>query len=79
VWFLKLVQRLLYPGGSERRALGDVMLVIVDDCGVRVRLIPMRRTSTWVPDQCCWRALAKRGIWIVQVALYGIGCCHCNI
>jgi hypothetical protein len=36
-------------GGSMRRVKRDVRLVMVDDCGVPVRLMTMGRMSTSVP------------------------------
>jgi hypothetical protein len=38
--------------GSVRRVRRKVRLVIVDECGVPVRLMTMVRMSTKVPGQC---------------------------
>jgi hypothetical protein len=39
-------------GGSLRRVRREVRLVMVDECGVHVRLMTMGRMSTAVYGQC---------------------------
>jgi hypothetical protein len=59
--------------GSVRRVRREVRLVMVDECGVPVRLMTMRRMSTSVPSQC-WRiALARGCIWRESFELCGRG------
>jgi hypothetical protein len=41
-----------YSGGYVRRVRREVRLVMVDECGVPVRLMTMGRMLTSVPGQC---------------------------
>jgi hypothetical protein len=61
-------------GGSVRRVRREVRLVMLDECGVPVRLMTMVRMSTFVPGQC-WRMTLARGcIWRQSFEPYGRGC-----
>jgi hypothetical protein len=53
-------------GGSVQRVSRDVRLVMVDDCGVPVRLMTMGRMSTAVPGQC-WRMAMARGVYLSRI------------
>jgi hypothetical protein len=46
-------------GGSVRRVSRGMILVMVDECGVHVRLMKMGRMSTTIPNQCRRMALAR--------------------
>ena len=48
-------------GGSVRVVSMEVRLVMVEECGVPVRLMTMGRMSTPVPSECRRMALANKG------------------
>jgi hypothetical protein len=53
-------------GGSVRRVSREVRLVMVDECGVPVRLMTMGRMSTSVP--CQWLRMAfARGVYLARI------------
>jgi hypothetical protein len=53
-------------GGSVRRVSRKVRLVIVDECGVAVRLVTMGRISTAVHGQWLLMAFA-RGVYLARI------------
>jgi hypothetical protein len=53
-------------GGSVRRVSREVKLVMLDECGVPVRLMTMGRMPTSVPGQCRRMALA-RGVYLARI------------
>jgi hypothetical protein len=54
-------------GMSVRRVSREVRLVMVDECGVPVRLMTMRRMSTSVPGQ--WLRMASaRGVYLARMS-----------
>jgi hypothetical protein len=53
-------------GRSVRRVSGEVRLVMVDECGVPVRLTTMARMSTSVPGQWLRMAFA-RGVYLARI------------
>jgi hypothetical protein len=53
-------------GGSMRRVRREVRLVMVDECGVPVRLMKMGRMSTSVHGQW-WRVALVRGVYLARV------------
>jgi hypothetical protein len=53
-------------GGSVRAVSREVRLVMVDACGVPVRLMTMGRMSTTVPSQWLRMAFA-RGVYLVRM------------
>jgi hypothetical protein len=64
-------------GGSVRRVRREVRLVMVDECGVPVRLMTMGRMSTAALGHCRRMALA-RGVclarinWVVWERLWSV-------
>jgi hypothetical protein len=64
--------------GSVRRVSREVRLVMVDECGVPVRLMTTGRMSTSVHGQWRRMALARGGIWHESIGLFGRGCGRCN-
>jgi hypothetical protein len=52
--------------GSVQRVRREVRLIVVDESGVPVRLMTMRRMSTSVPDQC-WRMTMARGVYQARI------------
>jgi hypothetical protein len=53
-------------GGSLRAVSREVRLVIVDECGVPVRLMTMGKMSTTVPGQ--WLRIAfARGVYLARM------------
>jgi hypothetical protein len=64
--------------GYVRRVRREVRLVIVEECGVPVRLMTMGRMSTTVHGQCWRMALARGCIWRESVGLRGRGCGLCS-
>jgi hypothetical protein len=68
-------------GGSVRRVSRDVRMEMVDECGVRVRLMTMGRMSTSVHGQWLRMALARevylaRMSWAVWERLWSVQCFH---
>jgi hypothetical protein len=60
-------------GGSVRWVRRGVRLVMVDECGVIVRLMTMRRMSTLVPGKCQRMALAKGGVFVTNQLSCAVG------
>jgi hypothetical protein len=68
-----------FSGGSVRRVRRHVRLVVVDECGVPVRLMTMGRMSTLLPYHCRRMALARAGcICRESSKLCARGCGQCN-
>jgi hypothetical protein len=55
-------------GGSVRVVSREVRLVMVEECGVLVRLMTMGRMSTTVPGQWLRMAFA-RGVYLARMRL----------
>jgi hypothetical protein len=53
-------------GGFVRRVRREVRLVMVDECGVPVRLMTVGRMSTTVPSQW-WRMALARGVYLARI------------
>jgi hypothetical protein len=71
-------------GGSVRRVSREVRLVMVDECGVSVRIMTMGRTSTSVHGQWLRMAFARgvylaRIIWAVWERLWSVEYFHSPI
>jgi hypothetical protein len=65
-------------GGSLRSLSKEVKLVMVDECGVPVRLMTMGRMSTSVPGHWLRMAFARVCIWRESIGLFGRGCGPCS-
>jgi hypothetical protein len=55
-----------FSGGSVRRVSREVRLVMVDECGVPVRLMTIGRMSTAVPGQWLRMAFAT-GVYLARI------------
>jgi hypothetical protein len=53
-------------GRSMRRVRSKMRLVVVDECGVPIRLMTMGKMSTSVPGQCGRMAIA-RGVYLARI------------
>jgi hypothetical protein len=56
----------LSGGGYARAVSREVRLVMVEECGVLVRLMTMGRMSTYVPSQWLRMAFA-RGVYLARM------------
>jgi hypothetical protein len=70
--------------GSVRAVIREVRLVMVDECGVPVRLMTMGRMSTSVPGQWLRMAFARgvylaRMRWAVWERLWSVQYFHSHI